>query len=268
MDVTRSFDDVVLEAKDVSYQINRKTIIDRVNLRLERGGFLALIGPNGAGKTTLMRVLSGLARPSQGQVFYEGRPLESYGDRARARRIAVMTQSPQIGFGFSVIDVVAMGRYPHKRRLQSLGPEDWQAVEEAMEQTEVTELAQRRINELSGGERQRVFLARALAQKPSLFFLDEPTSNLDIRHQLHFLELIQGLNAEKGITVVMAIHDLTWALRYAKSVLALKDGQVAAYGPAMDTVTQDLMYRVFGVEGRVIASGDRVEGIDWLGARP
>lgn len=243
-----------------------KSILRVDELRLGAGGVTGVIGPNGAGKTTLMRILAGLARPSQGQVLYQGRPLARLSDRERARHIAFMSQNPHVGFGFTVRDVVAMGRYPYRGRLQEWRPDDWAAVEGAMAATGVAHLRDRLITELSGGERQRVFLARALAQAPRVLFLDEPIANLDVRYQLEILSLVGRLRDRYGWTIVMAIHDLNWAMRWCDRLLVLYRGRVAACGPAGTVLDEALIQDVFGVHSRIERDGHRAVRVEFLSA--
>lgn len=263
----------MLEAKGVCYTIGSAGdlyILQDINVHIEPGAFVGIIGPNGAGKTTLMRVLAGVARPTNGEVLFEGQSVHRMSDRHRARAIGYMSQHPAIGFGFTVWDVVAMGRYAHRGagalgRLGLAGSfdeADRKAVEQALAVTDVEQFRDRPVTNLSGGERQRVFLARTLAQQPRMLFLDEPTSDLDVRFQLEILKLVQRLRKEKQLTVVMAIHDLTWALRFCDHILALRAGRVAAFGGADEVVTEDLIANVFGVTahvGRTEGAGPRVD---------
>lgn len=165
----------MLTAENIIYRVGDREILRGVSVRIPRGRFVGVVGPNGAGKTTLIRVLSGVARPAAGRVLLEGRPLAGLRARERARMVAYMSQNPSIGFGFTVEDVVAMGRYAHRRPLAPMSGADRAAVARAMAATGVLPLRERLVTELSGGERQRVFLARTLAQEPRLLFLDEPT---------------------------------------------------------------------------------------------
>ncbi len=255
----------MVEAEGVGLILQGATVLDRIDLRVEEGSFLGVIGPNGAGKSSLLRVLTGLLRPTYGRVLLEGVPLQRYSARERARRMALLSQNPHSGFGFTVEEVVSMGRYAHRGRFEPPSLRDLEAVAEAMQATGVAGLAGRPITQLSGGERQRSFLARALAQEPRVLFLDEPTSNLDIRYQLEILSLIASLNREKGLTVVMAIHDLTWAARYCTHILALKEGRQVAYGPARQVLTDELIERLYGVRGRVrTGPGGAPVGVEYV----
>lgn len=243
-----------------------RAILKDVSLHVREGSLIGLIGPNGAGKSTLLRVMAGLLPPSRGRVLLEGRPLHTLAAKERARSIAVVSQNPQMGFGFTVRDVVEMGRYPYRDRLSPLGAADADVVAQAMEVAGVSHLRERRITTLSGGERQRTFLARAIAQQPRILLLDEPTANLDIRYQLEILSLIQVLNRRERLTVVMAVHDLTLALHYCDALVALSEGRIAASGAPAEVMTPELIYEVFGVAARVAsdpATGNPVRVDYW-----
>lgn len=252
-----------MHGRHIGYTIDGRPILHDVNVHVRPGSFVGIVGPNGAGKTTLIRLLAGVARPTAGHIEFEGRPLASFSDGERARRIAYMSQNPGIGFGFTVWDVVAMGRYAHRRSMVRLADTDRAAVEEALVATDVDPLRDRPVTNLSGGERQRVFLARTLAQRPRLLFLDEPTSDLDVRYQLEILHLVQRLRDEQQLTVVMAIHDLTWALRFCDAIVALHAGRVFAAGPTETVVTEEMMARVFGVTSRIVREPGRPPRIDF-----
>ena len=243
----------LLEINGISLTYHGAPILRKVDLSVAKGEMLGLIGPNGAGKSSLIKVMAGIARPTSGSVYFDGRALESFRDRERGQRIAVMSQNPQLDFAYPVYDVVVMGRYPHKRRLEPLGDDDLRVVEQAMETAGVAHLRDRPVTTLSGGEKQRVFLARALAQQPDLLFLDEPTANLDVRYQLEILTLIRRLNRERDLTVVLAIHDLTLALRFCNRLAVMSGGELVAAGAADAVLTEDLIGRVFGVRARVVA---------------
>lgn len=255
----------MLEARAVTYEIRKKPILEGVSLTVAAGEFVGLVGPNGAGKSTLMRLLAGLAEPTRGEVLFEGRPIGQIPDRARARAIAFVPQNTHVAFGFSVYDIVAMGRYPYRGRFGALEARDREAIESALAAVELLSMADRRIHELSGGERQRAFIARALAQQPRLLFLDEPTANLDVRHQIELLELIRALNKERGVTIVMAIHDLTWAVRTCGRLLLLGRGRLLAQGAPEAVFTPELLRRAFGVEGRLVRPPEEAPRVELTG---
>lgn len=255
----------MLVARAVEYEIRKKPILRGIDLTVAAGEFIGLVGPNGAGKSTLMRLLAGLVEPTRGDVLFEGHRIGQIPDRARARAIAFVPQNTHVAFGFSVYDIVAMGRYPHRGRFGALEERDRAAIESALEAVELLPLADRRIHELSGGERQRAFIARALAQEPRLLFLDEPTANLDVRHQIELLELIGALNKERRVAVVMAIHDLTWAVRTSSRLLLLAEGRLLAQGPPEEVLTPELLRRAFGVEGRVVRTPEGEARVELVG---
>lgn len=253
-----------LQLDNLTYRIGSAPILQGITTELPPAGIVGLIGPNGAGKSTLIRALIGLIRPSAGAVLLNGRPVTETPERQRARFTAMMPQTPDIGFGFTVAEVVAMGRHPHLPRLRPLTDRCRTVIAEAMETTGIAHLAGRRTTELSGGERQRVFLARALAQEPRLLLLDEPIANLDIKYQLEILELIQKLQQKRRMLVIMAIHDLTWALRVCTHLLVLKQGRLVAAGPTSDVLTEELVEDVFGVRARLLLEATGEPRLDVL----
>jgi iron complex transport system ATP-binding protein len=235
-----------LAAEGLVYQVQAKRLLDRVSLKAERGTFVGLIGPNGAGKSTLLKTVSGLLRAQEGSVSLEGIDLTSTSTKQVARTLAQASQTPPYTYGFTGVELVLMGRYPHMGRFQVEGAEDRRIASEAMALTQTEEFADRLVETLSGGERQRVFIAAALAQQPHVLLLDEPTSNLDIQHQLKTLDIVQGL-VEQGMTAVAAIHDLSLAARYCSSLVLMNDGKVLAEGDAEDVLTSANIEAAFGV---------------------
>lgn len=237
----------VLSASSITYRLADRTLLNNVSLSLERGQVIGLIGPNGAGKSTLLRILCGLRKHSSGQVLLSGKPISEYTTREIARLIGQVHQSAVMDAPFNIYDVVAMGRNPHLTRFEVERPHDRQVVTDAMRQTDTLGLAQRTINTLSSGERQRVFLARALAQEPSILLLDEPTSNLDIRHQLEILTLVQKLAHERGLGVIIAIHDLSLAARFCDRLILLYQGRVVADDVPEKVLSPENIAQAFGV---------------------
>ena len=235
-----------LEARDLAYRVAATRILDRVSISAGRGEFVGLIGPNGAGKSTLLKAISGLLRPDAGEVVLEGRDLSMLSQREVARVMAQVPQTAAYTYGFTSMEVVVMGRYPHMSRFQVEGAEDRRVALEAMRQTETEAFADRAVTTLSGGERQRVFVARALAQAPHVLLLDEPTANLDIHHQLKVLDLVRTLVGD-GVTAIAAIHDLALAARYCHRLVLLDGGRVVAEGPAEDVLTPVTIEEAFGV---------------------
>jgi len=237
-------------AESLVYQIGANRLVDGVNLRGSVGDFIGIIGPNGAGKTTLLRLISGLVRQQAGVVSLAGQNLNSLSPKAISRIAAYVPQILPYTFGFTSLEVVLMGRYPHMGWFQIEGMADHQIAMEAMRRTETLEFSDRSLMTLSGGERQRVFLARALAQKSQILLMDEPTSNLDIQHQLGVMDMLSEF-ATQGMTVIMAIHDINLAARYCGRLLLMDRGQVLADGKPEAVLTASNLQNVFGVKAVV-----------------
>ena len=239
-----------IEARDVGVSIDAARLLDGVDLSAERGRFVGLIGPNGAGKSTLLRALASVLRYQDGAVSLFGRDLEALSSRNIAELLALLPQTPPYSQGFTAVELVLMGRYPHLGRFQVEGREDERIAHESMRLTETDAFLERSVDTLSGGERQRVFLARALAQQPQILLLDEPTSNLDILHQLKILTLVRRL-VDDGLTVVTAIHDLNLAARFCDRLVLLNRGRVVADGSPETVIKPDVVERAFGVRSAV-----------------
>ena len=218
-------------AQDLSYRIEAQWLLDSVDLRVEKGQMVGLIGPNGAGKSTLLRAISGILRCQDGTVMLEGRDLKAMTAKDVAAGLALVPQIAPYTHGFTSMELVLMGRYPHLGRFQVEGKADERIARKAMAITETDQFAHRTLDTLSGGERQRVFLARALAQQPRMLLLDEPTSNLDVLHQLIVLGLVRQL-VDDGLTAVAAFHDLSMAARYCDKLVVMSGGKVIATGIA------------------------------------
>ena len=239
-----------VDAQAVSFSVEAKTLLDRVDMRAERGQFVGLIGPNGAGKSTLLRTLSGVLRHQQGAVWLEGSDLGAMPARDVAAMLALVPQIAPFTQGFTAFELVLMGRYPHLGRFEVEGQADDRIARDAMLLTETDHFAPRTLDTLSGGERQRVFLARALAQQPRVLLLDEPTSNLDILHQLTILGLVRQL-VDNGLTAIAAIHDLNLAARYCDRLVLLSNGRVVTEGAPEEVLTPETIESAFGVRSAI-----------------
>jgi iron complex transport system ATP-binding protein len=227
-------------------------IAHRLDVDVPDGLVTAVVGANACGKSTLLRALARLLKPHAGAVLLDGHDIHSLKTRAVARRLGLLPQSPVAPDGIKVGDLVARGRAPHQRLFQQWSEADEYAVLAALAATKVADLAERAVDELSGGQRQRVWIAMALAQDTPILLLDEPTTFLDIAHQIEVLDLVADLNQRNGTTVVMVLHDLNQACRYAHHVIAMHEGSIAAAGPPAEVITADLVRHVFGLECLVI----------------
>jgi len=245
----------VLAARKVGVVLEGARVVDGLGLALERGDWLALIGPNGAGKTTFLRAVAGLV-PYEGSIALLGDEVASLARRELARRTAVVPQLPVIPPDMSVLEYVVLGRTPHLPYAGAPGRRDVDAARAALGALDALQLAGRRLGSLSGGERQRAVLARAVAQDGTLLLLDEPTSALDVGAQQQVLELVASLRAERGLTVLAAMHDLTLAGQYADRLVLLDGGREVASGPPQDVLTEELVARHYGASVRVVEDGD------------
>jgi iron complex transport system ATP-binding protein len=242
----------MLEINALTVKYGSRLALRDASLCLQAGETLALIGPNGAGKTTLVRAASGVLRGQSGAVTVQGIDLQSLSPAERARRIAVVPQARHMPDGFTVWQTVMLGRTPYLDWLGQPGMKDRQRVLWALERAGASEMAERPVSELSGGEQQRVLLARALAQDTPILLLDEPTTHLDLRHQSGLLSLLQVLAHERGLAVLMALHDLNLAALYADRVALLVDGRIQAAGIPAEVLTPARLTTAFGVPVEVI----------------
>jgi iron complex transport system ATP-binding protein len=242
----------VLNAKDLTLRYEQRTVIEELSAQIPEGKVTMIVGANACGKSTLLRGLSRLLKPAAGTVTLNGKDIHSRPAREVARILGLLPQHPTAPDGITVRDLVGRGRYPHQGFFRSWSPEDDLAVQTALNATETMELADRNVDELSGGQRQRVWIAMALAQETDVLLLDEPTTYLDLAHQVEVLDLVTDLNRKNGTTVAIVLHDLNLAARYADHVIALKGGSIVAEGPALQVVTEHLVREVFGLESRVV----------------
>lgn len=236
----------MLDFSGVSVVLQGQPVLKNLNFTAAKGQFIGLIGPNGSGKSTLLRTASGWIPCSKGQIRVAGKPLRSYKRREIARLLSFVPQDTLVDFDFPVRDIVMMGRHPHMSRFKEVAHEDRLAAEQAMVLAGIAHLADRAVTRLSGGQRQMAFIAKALAQTPQLMLLDEPISALDIRHQLHVLELVRRL-ADDGLTVIAALHDLNLAARYCDQLILLRQGQILGRGTPEEVLTPPKLLEAYGV---------------------
>jgi iron complex transport system ATP-binding protein len=242
---------VTLNLQGVECRYGSTKILSGVTLEVKPGDFVGILGPNGSGKTTLLKSISRVLKPHVGAILIDKDDIYSIKPVDVAKKMAVVPQDSSVGFNFSVMDVVLMGRNPHLGRFQMESPKDVEIAKKAMQLTNTWHLVDRQINELSGGERQRVIIARALAQEPQILLLDEPISHLDIINQLELMDLVKGLCDKKQLAVLAVIHDLNMAARYCTSIMMLKEGTVYAFGEVDKVLTTENIRNVFDVDAIV-----------------
>ena len=231
-------------------------VLRNISTEITAGEFIALLGPNGAGKSTLLKVLAGLVRGYSGSVEFSGKSLSRWNSRELARRIAFVPQETHMVFPFTAGEIVMMGRLPHRAGAVFDNPRDAEWAGEAMALTDTAALASKVFNHLSGGERQRVVLASALAQDPQVLLLDEPTVYLDLKHQMQFYDIVERLNAERGMTIISVTHDVNLAARYARRMMAMRAGSFIADGPPGEVLTPQHLYDIFEITAAVFQRPD------------
>ncbi|GAA2061951.1 ABC transporter ATP-binding protein [Williamsia deligens] len=241
-----------LGARDLRLGYGGRVIVDGLSVDIAPGAVTAVVGPNACGKSTLLRGLSRLLSPTHGQVVLDGRDISAMRTKDVARRLGLLPQTSIAPEGITVADLVARGRFPHQRVLRQFSRDDERAVTDAMAATGVDALAGRPVDELSGGQRQRVWVAMVLAQQTPVILLDEPTTFLDIAHQIELLDLFTRLNRTQGSTIVAVLHDLNHACRFADVVIAMRDGAIVAQGAPAEVITAELVEDVYGLPCRII----------------
>lgn len=241
-----------LRGENLTLGYGKKIIVRDLSVAIPDGHFTAIIGPNGCGKSTLLRTLSRLMTPSEGSVFLDGEQIQRFASKEVARRIGLLAQNATTPGDITVQELVARGRYPHQPLFTRWRKEDDEAVSRAMAATGITDLAQQSVDTLSGGQRQRAWIAMVLAQETSIMLLDEPTTWLDISHQIDLLELLSELNRTQGYTLAAVLHDLNQACRYATHLIALRDGEIVAQGAPKEIVTPELIERIYGMRCMII----------------
>lgn len=242
----------MLTAESLSLGYDERLVVDDLSLTIPAGALTAIVGANASGKSTLLRGLARLLRPRAGSVLLDGADIHRLPTRAVATKLGILPQQPIAPEGITVADLVARGRHPHQRWYRTWSPADEEAVADALAATEIADLADRAVDELSGGQRQRVWIALALAQGTGLMLLDEPTTFLDLAHQVEVLDLLADLNEREGRTVALVLHDLNLACRYAHHLVAMRDGAIVAQGAPGDVITAETVAEVFGLDCLVI----------------
>ena len=241
-----------LRTERVTLGYGDRAVVSDLTTTVPDGRVTVIVGANACGKSTLLRGMARLLRPSSGAVLLDGQAIASLPSRQVARTLGLLPQNPVTPEGVSVVDLVGRGRHPHQGALRRWSSDDEAAVAEALRLTDTLDLAERLVDELSGGQRQRVWIAMALAQQTELLLLDEPTTYLDVAHQVEVLDLLAELNEARGTTIVMVLHDLNLAARYADHLVAMRDGRILAAGPPAQVITEACVSEVFGMGCRVV----------------
>lgn len=242
----------IFQTEGITAGYENKMILHDVSISIPSNQISIIIGANGCGKSTLLKTMAKLIKPTSGQVTMDGKPINKIPPKQLARVLGLLPQSPIVPEGITVADLVGRGRYPHQTFLKGWTQKDYEAVTEAMEMMNITEFADRHIDELSGGQRQRVWIAMALAQQTDILFLDEPTTFLDITYQIEILDLLTDLNRKLGTTIVMVLHDINLSARYADYIFALHQGKLVKEGQPSKIITSELIKDIFGLHCMVI----------------
>ena len=237
-----------LEVENLEFGYRDDLVVRNISFNIKAGSFVSIIGPNGSGKSTLLKTLNNIYNPNSGSILLYHKNLLSYRKREIAKKIALVPQDTVIDYDFTVEDVVMMGRHPYKKRFERENEIDYKIVNESLELTNTLNLKDRVINQISGGERQRAIIAKALAQKPDIILLDEPTSNLDINHQMDILNLLKKLNKENGLTVILVIHDINLACRYSHEIILLNKGKILGMGTPEEVITVENIENVYDMK--------------------
>ena len=245
-------DQHTLVADAITLGYGDRVVVDGLDLSVASGRITAIVGANGCGKSTLLRALARLIPARSGAVLLDGQAIHRLPSKTVARTLGLLPQGPVAPEGIAVADLVGRGRHPHQKLLATWSARDYEAVAAALEATGIADLADRPVPELSGGQRQRAWIAMALAQETDILLLDEPTTFLDVAHQVEVLDLLTDLNRSRGTTIVMVLHDLNLAARYADELVAVRGGRVHAIGSPSEIVTAELVRDVFGLESRII----------------
>ncbi|QHW32710.1 ABC transporter ATP-binding protein [Paenibacillus rhizovicinus] len=241
-----------MHTSNLNIGYEERLIVEDLNITIPKGKITALVGANGSGKSTILKTMARLMSPSNGTVMLDGKSIHKQSTKEVAKQLAILPQNPTAPDGLTVSELVSYGRFPYQRGFGSLNKEDRSIIQWAVERTGLLEFKDRPIDRLSGGQRQRAWIAMALAQQTDMLFLDEPTTYLDMAHQLEVLELLHQLNATAGRTIIMVVHDLNHASRYAQHMVAIKKGKVVSVGAPEAVMTKEVLREVFNIETDII----------------
>lgn len=240
-----------LYTQDLSIGYGEKTIVKDLSIEIPDQKITTIIGANGCGKSTLLKAMTRIISHQSGNAILDGKPISEEGTKELAKKMAILPQTPESAAGLTAGELVSYGRFPHQKGLGRLTKHDIEIVNWALEVTDTIEFKHRAVDSLSGGQRQRVWIAMALAQETDIIFLDEPTTYLDMAHQLEVLELLQRLNEEQGRTIIMVLHDLNQAARFADYLIALKDGEIVKTGTCEEIIQPDVLRKVFNIDATI-----------------
>lgn len=239
---------IILKSKDLSVGYGKKIVVDGVNIEVLKGQVLCFLGANGAGKTTILRTVSALLEPIKGEVYLKKKNVKEINKKELAKKMALVLTNKFSGRLMTVYDIVAMGRYPHTDFWGHLSNEDNEKILDALKVVNADYLTERYFDELSDGEKQKILVARALVQEPEIIILDEPTTHLDIRHRLELIDILKKLSKEKGITVILSLHEIDIALKSCDKVLLVKEHKIIAYGAPEDVVDENIINNLYGLK--------------------
>ncbi len=233
---------------------SQKEILHNLNIKIRKNKITALVGSNGSGKSTLLKTIARIVMPSSGSVYLDGKSIHRYSSQEVAKILAILPQSPEAPQEFTVERLVQYGRFPRQSFFGSLSPKDYKAIDWALEVTDMQDLRKKRLSDLSGGQKQRAWIAMALAQEGEYLFLDEPTTYLDMRHQIEVLNILENLNRTQKKTIVMVVHDINHAAKIADHIIAIKNGRILTEGNTKQILDEKIIEDIFGVKGLIISN--------------
>lgn len=246
----------IFDVKELHTGYQDVKILSDLTVSIAEGKVTTIIGPNGCGKSTLLKTLGRILKKQSGEIYLQDQNMNAMSTRDIAKKLAILSQSPSGPGQLKVAELIAYGRYPHRKNLGQLSPEDREKIEWAMTVTNTLEYANRELDALSGGQRQRVWLAMALAQETDILLLDEPTTYLDMAHQLEVLEIVRKLNEQFGCTIIMVLHDLNHAARYSHELIAMKSGQVLHHGTPKEVITNEALQKIYNIDAKIVLDED------------
>lgn len=241
----------MLRIEDLSLSYGDKPVVQNLNLRVKKGQVVSIIGPNASGKSTILKSIAGIIKPVSGKIFIEEKDISKMDSKKLAQKVSILLQQNKNPDDMSIEELVYFGRYPHKKWLEGFEASDKKIIEEAMKLTNTFALSDKTLETLSGGERQRAWIAMALAQEPDILLFDEPTTYLDLAHQIEFLELVNRLNKETGVTVGLVLHDLNQAARYGNYLFAMKEGKIFAQGSPEEVLNPQNILSIYNIEAKI-----------------